>query len=329
MTAQSLPPAEPIKTRAGWPLAVGLLIIELVLISVLYKNNFTFTCRDVAPAFFCAFAGHIVPRALGTLAALALFAMAYGGLIREVLSAPGPRRMGLTLNLSGLALTLAPWFFVTDASALSVVALGAIAWLLGAALAATGAALILAPWSALQRLLREKGALLAALMATGMVLPEVVLQLKPIWHMQWVTEVTFDAVTRVLIYAGYTVDSYAAEKVIGIVDSDPNQNFYIAIGSPCSGLEGFLLISVFLSIFMLLFRRDLAFPAALALFPIGICVCWGFNILRIAGLLSLGYHTSPSHTASGFHSHAGWFAFTLLSLLLIVLARRVPFFHKP
>lgn len=89
-----------------------------------------------------------------------------------------------------------------------------------------------------------------------------------------------------------------------------------------------LLIPVFLSLFMVPFRGELVFPATLLLFPVGIALCWGFNVLRIARLLSLGYHTSPALTASGFHSHAGWFAFTSLSLAMIVLARRIPALSK-
>ena len=46
-------------------------------------------------------------------------------------------------------------------------------------------------------------------------------------------------------------------------------SFRVKIAPECSGLEGVGLILAFLSIYLFLFRKDLRFPAALILLPIG------------------------------------------------------------
>lgn len=329
MTDVIAPTAPPSSARRlAWALAAGLLGVELLLVSVLYQHYFDFTCRDLAPDGFCAFAGRIVPRALGVLAAFGVFALAYSELIQRTLAMPGPRSLGLGLSLAGLALALAPWLFLSDASGPGLVALGGAGWLGGAALAATGAALILAPWHAWRTLLAEKGAALGALLVAGLALPEMSDLVQPLWHADWVTDVTFNAVLWVLDFVGYTVNGIPETKIIGIIGTGDIESFLVAVGKECSGVEGFALITVFLIVYMTLFRRELAFPQALLLFPIGILLSWTFNVLRISALLSLGFEVSPELAIGGFHSHAGWLAFTTLSVGLILVARNVAFFNK-
>lgn len=106
------------------------------------------------------------------------------------------------------------------------------------------------------------------------------------------------------------------------------REFFVRVGPQCSGVEGFALITVFLSLYMGLFWRDLRFPHALLLFPVGLLASWVFNVTRIVILLVIGIEGSPDLAIGGFHSHAGWLAFTLLSIGLIALSRLVPLWSR-
>lgn len=315
-----LPSLSPAATGAVPVLGLVALVAagELLAISLLYQHGFDFTCREAAPAWFCAFAGRIVPRALAVLAVLALFVVARRGAVAALLAAPGARGPGLALNFAGFALILAPWFGLGDDSPRGLVAAAVAAWSLGGVLAAAGLALMLAPWPAWRRLVAEQGGILAALLVTGLALPELGDWLQPLWRVEAITEATFAATLKMLALMGYVVEAYPAEKIIG------TGAFAVAVGPQCSGVEGFMLITVFLALYIGLFRRELRFPHVLLLFPTGLLLSWVFNVLRISVLVAIGLEGRPELAIGAFHSHAGWLSFTLLSLLLILASRAVP-----
>lgn len=103
--------------------------------------------------------------------------------------------------------------------------------------------------------------------------------------------------------------------------------FVVSIQAPCSGYEGIGLVTVMLSVYIWAFRRDLRFPHVLALAPIGAAAIWLLNIVRIALLISIGAHVSPSVALDGFHAQAGWVMFLAVTLSLIVLAHKAPIFR--
>lgn len=304
-------------------IVLGLIVAELLIISLLYQHDFVFTCRDAAPAWFCGFAGRIVPRALGVMAGLALFVLARRDALRTLLDAPGPRRAGLILNGAGFALVLAPWLLrLNDDSAAMTVAAASVSWAVGGVLTVGGLALILAPLSAWRVLWGRHGLALGVLFAVGLALPELADRLQPLWRVEAVTDATFSAVVAALSWLGYAVQSFPSEKIIG------TDGFFVAVGPQCSGVEGFMLITVFLTLYMALFRRELRFPHVLALFPIGLVLSFLFNILRITLLLVIGIEGQPELAVGAFHSHAGWLAFTTLSILLILASRSVSVFMR-
>ncbi|WP_302664688.1 exosortase E/protease, VPEID-CTERM system [Alloyangia pacifica] len=311
--------------RAPAPAALGLLLAaELLVISLAYQHGFPFTCREQAPSWFCAFAGRMVPRAIGALAALGLFALAR----RDVLGAlmargASPRGRALAVNLAGLALVLAPWTFLSDAAGPRITALALLSWCSGGVLSTVGLALQLAPRPAWAALLRQHAGSLAALLALGLAAPELADLLQPLWRIEAVTGATFAAVVRTLGVFGYEVLAEPAEKLIG------TPGFVIAVGPQCAGVEGIVLVALFTTLFLLLFRRELRFPHVLALYPLGFALSWGLNVLRIAALLAIGLDGHPELAVGGFHSHAGWVAFTGLALLLILVARHLPVLHRP
>ena len=245
-----------------------------------------------------------------------------GAVIAKLLETPGPLQLGLLVNGVGFALILLPWFGLSDASPQGLVAAASLSWSLGGLLTVIGLMLVLAPMPSWGQLARQYGLTLFALVAAGLALPELADLLLPLWRIEAVTEITFAAVVAALTFIGYDVLSDAATKAIG------NSEFAVLVGPQCSGVEGFMLISVFLTIYMALFWRDLRFPQVLILYPVGLFVSWCFNVLRITVLIMIGLEGQPDLAIGAFHSHAGWLSFTLLSILLILSSHAIPWFRK-
>ena len=103
-------------------------------------------------------------------------------------------------------------------------------------------------------------------------------------------------------------------------------SFQVEISYACSGIEGIALITIFLVIYLWLFRKELRFPQAFWLFPLGIIVIWLANAVRIALLIAIGSSFSPEVALQGFHKQAGWIAFTLIAIGAIALSNRMQFF---
>lgn len=104
--------------------------------------------------------------------------------------------------------------------------------------------------------------------------------------------------------------------------------FAVIVAPDCSGYEGIGLVIAFLVLYMAAFRRELAFPNALLLFPIGIATIWLFNALRIAILITIGAYVSPWVAINGFHSQAGWISFLLVTIGIMWIGYKVPFFKR-
>ncbi len=128
-----------------------------------------------------------------------------------------------------------------------------------------------------------------------------------------------------LVYSGVFV--IPDTSTLGIVQPGIPQ-FDVQVTRDCAGYEGMTLITVFLALYLWLFKEDLRFPMVFLLFPVGIVAMWLFNSLRIAVLVGIGSSYSPEIAIAGFHSNAGWIAFILVSLGLIAVMHRVPVFTK-
>jgi len=102
--------------------------------------------------------------------------------------------------------------------------------------------------------------------------------------------------------------------------------FQVKITYACSGIEGISLITIFLTIYIWLYRKELRFPQVFWLFPIGIIFIWLANVIRIAMLISIGASLSPQVALEGFHKQAGWIAFTLIAIGAIALTNQMRFF---
>ena len=88
------------------------------------------------------------------------------------------------------------------------------------------------------------------------------------------------------------------------------------------------LLLAFLGIYLWWFRRELRFPAALVLLPIGALTIWVVNALRIVALIAIGTSGWEAIALGGFHSQAGWIAFNLIALGFVGITMRGGFFQK-
>jgi exosortase E/protease (VPEID-CTERM system) len=134
---------------------------------------------------------------------------------------------------------------------------------------------------------------------------------------------TFFLAERLLRLAYADVTSDSSELVLGTPE------FSVQIAPQCSGYEGIGLITVFLALYLWLFRGRIRFPHALLLFPIGVLAIWLANAVRIALLVAVGTSFSPTLAVGGFHSQAGWLFFVGLALGFIAMTHRMRFFSLP
>jgi exosortase E/protease (VPEID-CTERM system) len=177
--------------------------------------------------------------------------------------------------------------------------------------------------------------------------------LAPLGFWQWIaremrSEVAIAVVTGVLLvtsgrlaleswnsFSGWTL--HASHWILGLFGSDvvldlEHQtlgvgDFQVRVLKECSGYEGIGLVAAFLSFYCWLMRRELRFPQALILIPIGIAASWILNAIRIALLVEIGAHVSPEIALNGFHSQAGWIAFLGIAIGLMLLSAQSSYFH--
>ena len=126
---------------------------------------------------------------------------------------------------------------------------------------------------------------------------------------------------------------FVAQALLGAVypnvDYDPvagtigTPRLLLEIAPQCSGYEGIALVTVFVSLYLWLFRGRMRFPRALWLLPAGWIAMWLANVARIVALVMVGTSISPDIATKGFHSQAGWIAFTAIALGLIALSHRL------
>jgi exosortase E/protease (VPEID-CTERM system) len=100
--------------------------------------------------------------------------------------------------------------------------------------------------------------------------------------------------------------------------------FQVMILPWCAGFEGTALMLVFSIAWLSFFRREFRFPQALLLIPAGMAVMWMSNAVRITVLILIGVAGAPGVAVGGFHSQAGWIAFTCVALGFVTLSRRMP-----
>lgn len=180
-------------------------------------------------------------------------------------------------------------------------------------------ALAFAPLAFWRDILRKERTLIALSGAAALLIQSAAILSRESWNA--LSEATFRLSTALLRLYESDVVSIPDERIIGI------GGFKVNIAAACSGYEGVGLVTVFLAIYLWIFRSVLKFPNVLAILPIGVGAIWILNSVRIAALVSLGAHVSPEVAVAGFHSQAGWIMFLLVTIAIMVATHRVAAFH--
>lgn len=117
-----------------------------------------------------------------------------------------------------------------------------------------------------------------------------------------------------------------------VVDAGPftigTPRFTVSVGAPCCGIEGLGLVLVFTIVWLWFFRRENRFPQALVLIPCALICVFLLNILRIAALILIGNAGAPEVAVVGFHSQAGWIAFTAVALGFSMATQKLKWIQK-
>jgi exosortase E/protease (VPEID-CTERM system) len=134
---------------------------------------------------------------------------------------------------------------------------------------------------------------------------------------------TFNSVHAVLHFfiAGIVVD--ADTFSIG------TPRFAVFIAKQCSGMEGLGLVLVFTIVWLSYFRRESRFPQALLLIPCALVTVWLLNVVRICALILIGDAGAEEVAMVGFHSQAGWIAFTTVAFAFSMATRKLSWIRRP
>ena len=279
---------------AGTLLEIAVVFVPLLLAIAYVKSPQTF--QQVSAALRLArlrwslLGAHIA--ALLAFLGLSLAQAANNGLLSGLTGAV------LWYTTGFLTLAFAGWAFVPPRAALRLVRHTRWAWLYALAVAVLAQRLIIyrtlwngAVWN-----------------------PAIDLSWKP------ATDLTFGMVNMLLRMLLSNVIANRATMMIG------TPAFHVEITPWCAGFEGTALMLVFSTAWLAFFRREYRFPQALLLVPAGMAVMWVSNVIRITALILIGVAGAPKVAISGFHSQAGWIAFTCVALSFAVFSRQLTWF---
>ncbi|WP_165915615.1 exosortase E/protease, VPEID-CTERM system [Rhodovulum marinum] len=296
----------------------ALLVAELGAIGVIFKHAIAFECLANWPARACSGASGALVALYCLLGALALFGMLRPQPLRDLVRQAGERLWPLALNAAGVVLALVPVAFLREGSGTAALIPSFGFWFAGMVFLLAGLLLYLAPLPRWRVFLAGNLTTLVPVLVAGALAPSLSILIRPLWRIETIADTTFTIVAWAIGAIGYEVFSDPAAKVIG------TEEFSISVAPVCSGIEGIALVTVFVTLYLVLFRREMRFPRALLLYPIGIAASALFNVIRITLLLMIGLEGNPALAVGGFHSHAGWLMFTLVALGIIALAQTVP-----
>ncbi|WP_293572989.1 exosortase E/protease, VPEID-CTERM system [Phaeobacter sp.] len=301
---------------------LALLGGELLAVMVAYQLLADVQCNLTVANSTCTAVRSIAGRLISAIALMGVFLVLVPSAwqrLRDLIAKHPVRKGALAVNAVGVILLFAPlaafgpnginaWIYPT-----------LILVVLGGGLAGFGASLALLPLRQWGHWLWASGPAAAIAVIAAIVLPDLAKSIEPLWNIEALTSLTFFLVATALEAIGASVWTNPAEHLIRVDD------FLVQIGEPCSGVEGFALISVFMALYSALMGRSIRQSRYwLFLFPAALIISWAFNILRISGLILIGAWVAPEHAVNGFHSYAGWLLFTLLALAVLMVAHRMP-----
>lgn len=165
-------------------------------------------------------------------------------------------------------------------------------------------------------------ALLAGALATALVTP-----LRSLWDAAGSESsasqvLTFRSVSAVLRLFSSGVVADLATFTIG------TQRFQVTVSAACSGLEGLGLVLAFTTVWLAYHRKENRFPQALLLIPCALAGVWVLNVARICALIWIGDAGAPTVAMVGFHSQAGWIAFTGVAIAFSMATQKLAWVRK-
>jgi exosortase E/protease (VPEID-CTERM system) len=104
--------------------------------------------------------------------------------------------------------------------------------------------------------------------------------------------------------------------------------FAVHVEAGCSGLESMGMVLLLTSLYLAIFRRELRFPRALLLLPLGLTLTWLGNGLRLALMMWIGARINPELAMGGFHSKAGWVLFSGITVGIAFIGHHSAWFAK-
>jgi exosortase E/protease (VPEID-CTERM system) len=102
--------------------------------------------------------------------------------------------------------------------------------------------------------------------------------------------------------------------------------FRVIVSPQCAGIDGIVVITLFLAAYLWFCRRDLRFPVSLILLPLGVILSWILNDVRLTALIMIGQH-NPKLAIGFFHTIAGWAFLNLLGIAMVVSSRTMTIFR--
>ena len=85
---------------------------------------------------------------------------------------------------------------------------------------------------------------------------------------------------------------------------------------------------VFVTVWLVIFRKDFKFPRALILLVAAPAALYLLNAFRIAALMMIGNAGARGIAVGGFHSQAGWIAFNGVAFAMTIFVPRVRWLRK-
>ncbi len=142
------------------------------------------------------------------------------------------------------------------------------------------------------------------------------------WDNVDLREATLNMTSLVLRAMGQNAEINPGDMMIGI------GGFHVIMAYSCAGFSGIAMVSAVIGGYVLLLRQRLWVARAILLVPLAAGLSWLLNAVRIAVLVLIGAYVSPELAVEGFHTHAGWLAFCVLSVLMLLAAENIAWIHR-
>jgi len=301
---------------------LALLIVELLFLTVTFDTQPLLGIRST----WTTLVGWS-PQYLRLAISIAVLTALFGG--RQFLAAvstlhpaatPAPRLLYLTWH--GIAfvafVSVSGTLFAAGSNVAAHPGLWTIGWCVAGAFTIAMWALAVFPPRHWREVIHEQRTVIASGMAAG----------TAVWGSGFITEALWKPLAR----STFSIVAAMLRMVYADTFVDPDRmrvgtaSFKVIIAPSCSGYEGVGLILAFLGIYLYLFRKDLRFPAALILLPIGAITIWLLNAVRIVALIVIGSSGWRDVALGGFHSQAGWLVFNAVGLAFVTVIDRHGYF---